>query len=101
MVQGSLSLALVGKDGVVLAGERRDRSPLLAPGPSPKIGALDKHVAYVMSGIAPDGRYLVRRGRLLSQVGGWLGGMLDGKMFGFGKHRRMRAHHQTLPVTSN
>lgn len=53
----------------MLAGERRDCSPLLAPGPSPKIGALDKHVAYVMSGIAPDGRYLVRRGRLLAQVG--------------------------------
>lgn len=57
---------------MVLAGERRDRSPLLAPGPSPKIGILDKHVAYVMSGIEPDGRYLVRRGRLLAQVGRWI-----------------------------
>jgi 20S proteasome alpha/beta subunit len=66
--QGSLSLALVSQDGVVLAGERRDRSPLLAPGPSPKIGRLDKHVAYIMSGIVPDGRYLVRRGRILAQV---------------------------------
>ena len=59
-------MALVGKDGVVLIGERRDLSPLVVR-PTPKIGRLDQHVAYVMAGLVPDGRYLVRRGRALAQ----------------------------------
>lgn len=64
--KGSLSIALAAKDGVVLIGERRDLSPLVV-GPTPKIGRLAQHVAYVMAGLVPDGRYLVRRGRALAQ----------------------------------
>lgn len=64
--QGSLALALAGKDGVVLVGERRDLSPL-AVGPTAKIGRLDQHLAYIMAGLVPDGRYLVKRGRTLAQ----------------------------------
>lgn len=64
--KGSLAMALVAKDGVVLVGSRRNLSPLLV-GPTPKIGQMDQHIAYVMAGLVPDGRYVVRRGRLLSQ----------------------------------
>ena len=64
--KGSLSMALAAKDGIVLIGERRDLSPLVV-GPTPKIGRLDQHVAYVMTGLVSDGRYLVRRGRALAQ----------------------------------
>lgn len=65
-LQGSLSLGIVARDGVVLAAESRLPSPLVVG--SSKMGRIDKHLAYVMSGISADGRYLVKRARVLAQV---------------------------------
>lgn len=66
-IQGSLTLGIVAKDGIVLAAESRLPSPLVV-GPSSKMGKVDTNVAYVMSGISADGRYLVKRARILAQV---------------------------------
>jgi 20S proteasome alpha/beta subunit len=42
-------------------------SPLLLS--SPKLGRVDKHIALATSGLGADGRYLVKRARVLAQVG--------------------------------
>lgn len=57
------SIGIKCKDGVVLATEKIVASKLLAPGKNKKIQTIDRHVGVVYSGLIPDGRHFVNRGR--------------------------------------
>ncbi|CAH02741.2 proteasome core particle subunit alpha 7 [Kluyveromyces lactis] len=60
---GSTSLGIKCEDGVVLAVEKLITSKLLVPGKNKKIQTVDRHIGCVYSGLMPDGRHLVNRGR--------------------------------------
>ncbi|CDO94438.1 unnamed protein product [Kluyveromyces dobzhanskii CBS 2104] len=60
---GATSLGIKYEDGVVLAVEKLITSKLLVPGKNKKIQTVDRHVGCVYSGLMPDGRHLVNRGR--------------------------------------
>lgn len=60
---GSTSIGIKCKDGVVLAVEKIINSKLLVPGRNKRIQTIDRHVGVVYSGLLPDGRHLVNRGR--------------------------------------
>lgn len=66
VMQGSLSLAITAKDGVVLAAEQRIASPLLIP--PTKLQKVSKVLASVSSGLSSDARYLTTKARILAQV---------------------------------
>lgn len=57
------SIGIKCTDGVVLATEKIIHSKLLAPGKNKKIQSIDRHVGVVYSGLLPDGRHFVNRGR--------------------------------------
>lgn len=59
----STSIGLCCKDGVVLATEKLINSKLLVPGKNKRIQSIDRHVGVVYSGLLPDGRSFVNRGR--------------------------------------
>ncbi|KAK7204836.1 nucleophile aminohydrolase [Myxozyma melibiosi] len=58
-------------DGVVFAVEKIVSSKLLVPGANKKIQTIDRHVGVAYSGLTPDGRHLVDRGR--SESYSWRG----------------------------
>lgn len=60
---GATSIGIKCSDGVVFAVEKLITSKLLVPRKNVKIQTIDRHVGCVYSGIIPDGRYLVSRGR--------------------------------------
>lgn len=60
---GATSIGIKCTDGVVFAVEKLITSKLLVPRKNVKIQTIDRHVGCVYSGIIPDGRYLVSRGR--------------------------------------
>ncbi|KAI8115743.1 hypothetical protein FF38_11117 [Lucilia cuprina] len=60
---GSTSLGIRAKDGVVLAVEKVTTSKLLKPGSNKRIQTVDKHIGVVYSGMNPDGRHVVGRAR--------------------------------------
>ncbi|OWB62523.1 hypothetical protein B5S31_g5432 [[Candida] boidinii] len=62
------SLGIKCKDGVVLATEKIITSKLLVPGKNKRIQSIDRHVGVVYSGLLPDGRHFVNRGRDESQT---------------------------------
>ncbi|CAI8497871.1 unnamed protein product [Pichia kudriavzevii] len=57
------SIGIKCKDGVILATEKIITSKLLVPGKNKRIQSIDRHVGVVYSGLIPDGRHLVNRGR--------------------------------------
>ncbi|VEU23794.1 DEKNAAC105018 [Brettanomyces naardenensis] len=57
------SIGICCKDGVVLATEKVINSKLLVPGKNRRIQSIDRHVGVVYSGLIPDGRHFVNRGR--------------------------------------
>ncbi|ESW96553.1 proteasome subunit alpha type-7 [Ogataea parapolymorpha DL-1] len=57
------SIGIRCKDGIVLATEKIIASKLLAPGKNKRIQTIDRHVGVVYSGLIPDGRHFVNRGR--------------------------------------
>lgn len=57
------SIGIKCKDGVVLATEKIVPSKLLVPGKNKRIQSIDRHVGVVYSGLIPDGRHFVNRGR--------------------------------------
>lgn len=59
----STTLGIRYKDGVVLAVEKIIGSKLLKPDANKRIQSVDKHVGVVYSGLLPDGRHVVQRGR--------------------------------------
>ncbi|ODQ66841.1 N-terminal nucleophile aminohydrolase [Nadsonia fulvescens var. elongata DSM 6958] len=60
---GGTSIGIKFKDGVVLAAEKIVTSKLLVPNSNKRIQTIDKHVGVVYSGLVPDGRHFVGRGR--------------------------------------
>lgn len=60
---GSTSLGLKCKDGIILGVEKIIQSNLLVPSKNKKIQTIDRHIGAVYSGLIPDGRALVARGR--------------------------------------
>ncbi|AQZ09118.1 PRE10 (YOR362C) [Zygosaccharomyces parabailii] len=60
---GTTSVGIRCNDGVVFAVEKLVLSKLLVPKRNVKIQTIDRHVGCVYSGLIPDGRHLVNRGR--------------------------------------
>lgn len=60
---GATSVGIRCADGVVFAVEKLITSPLLVPGKNRKIQTVDNHIGCIYSGLIPDGRHLVNRGR--------------------------------------
>ncbi|CAI8496558.1 putative proteasome subunit alpha type-7 [Hanseniaspora opuntiae] len=60
---GSTTVGLKFKDGVVFAVEKTITNKLLVPGRNRKIQTIDRHVGCCYSGLIPDGKHLVNRGR--------------------------------------
>lgn len=60
---GATSIGIKCQDGVVFAVEKLVTSKLLVPNRNRKIQTIDRHIGCVYSGLMPDGRHLVNRGR--------------------------------------
>lgn len=60
---GGTSIGIKAKDGVVLAVEKIINSKLLIPGRNRRIQTIDRHIGVAYSGLLPDGRHFVNRGR--------------------------------------
>ncbi|QLG73142.1 hypothetical protein HG535_0E02260 [Zygotorulaspora mrakii] len=60
---GTTSIGIKHQDGVVFAVEKLITSKLLVPKKNVKIQTIDRHIGCVYSGLIPDGRHLVNRGR--------------------------------------
>jgi 20S proteasome subunit alpha 2 len=60
---GSTSLAIKAKDGVVLATEKKLPSSLIDHKSLQKVAILTDHIGMVYSGMGPDARVLVKKGR--------------------------------------
>lgn len=60
---GGTSIGIKAKDGIVLAVEKIINSKLLVPGKNKRIQTVDRHIGVVYSGLLPDGRHFVNRGR--------------------------------------
>ncbi|EDO17280.1 hypothetical protein Kpol_538p40 [Vanderwaltozyma polyspora DSM 70294] len=60
---GATSVGIKCNDGVVFAVEKLISSKLLVPKKNVKIQVIDRHIGCVYSGLIPDGRHLVNRGR--------------------------------------
>lgn len=66
--KGMTSLGVVAKDGVVIAAEKKSRSPLIDMTSVQKVFALDDHVGCVYSGLGPDSRLLIDEARKECQI---------------------------------
>ncbi|CAG89125.2 DEHA2F09724p [Debaryomyces hansenii CBS767] len=60
---GGTSIGIKCKDGIVLAVEKIINSKLLVPGKNKRIQTIDRHIGVAYSGLLPDGRHFVNRGR--------------------------------------
>lgn len=60
---GATSIGIKCNDGIVFAVEKLVTSKLLVPKKNIKIQTIDRHIGCVYSGLIPDGRHLVNRGR--------------------------------------
>ena len=67
VANGGTSIAIKTKSGIVLATEKKFTSQLVQASSIKKIFALDTHVGCVYSGIGPDARILVTKGRKICQ----------------------------------
>lgn len=65
---GGTSIGIKCVDGVVLAVEKIINSKLLVPGRNKRIQTVDRHIGVVYSGLLPDGRHFVNRGRDEAQL---------------------------------
>lgn len=69
MENAGTSIGIRCKDGVVLAVEKIITSKLLVPGANKRIQTIDRHIGVAYSGLVPDGRHFVNRGR--DEAGSW------------------------------
>jgi proteasome alpha subunit len=65
--QGTTTVGLVCKDGVVLVADKRILEKLVVPQSIEKVFQIDKHVGATMSGLISDGRVLVQRAQSKAQ----------------------------------
>lgn len=66
--RGMTSLGVLAKDGVVLAAEKKSKSPLIDMSTVQKVFELDEHIGCVYSGLGPDSRLLIDEARKECQV---------------------------------
>ncbi|XP_026468358.1 proteasome subunit alpha type-5-like [Ctenocephalides felis] len=64
---GSTAIGIKTHEGVILAVEKNERSPLVVPGSIQKIIEIDDHIGCVFSGHVADSRTLLDRARLECQ----------------------------------
>jgi len=64
---GKTSLGLKATDGVVIATERKVQSPLVDPKSLEKIAMLTHNIGITYSGMGPDFRVLIKKGRKAAQ----------------------------------
>jgi len=64
---GSTAIGIQTAEGIVLAAERRVKSPLLLPSSIQKLAEIDSHVACAMSGLTGDARTLIDHARVDAQ----------------------------------
>ncbi|MCB9359469.1 archaeal proteasome endopeptidase complex subunit alpha [Candidatus Woesearchaeota archaeon] len=65
--QGSTSIGIVCKDGVMLIADKRVVDPLIIPESVEKVWEIDEHIATTAAGIISDARVLVERAQLAAQ----------------------------------
>ncbi|HZX12586.1 MAG TPA: archaeal proteasome endopeptidase complex subunit alpha [Candidatus Nanoarchaeia archaeon] len=65
--QGTTSLGIVCKDGVVLLADKRVIEPLIIPDSIEKVFQIDDHIGASATGYLMDGRVLIERAQLLAQ----------------------------------
>lgn len=59
----STTIALKGKDGVVLAVEKLVTSKLYEPGTNKRIFVIDRHITATVAGLLADARTIIERAR--------------------------------------
>ncbi|MCD6510075.1 MAG: archaeal proteasome endopeptidase complex subunit alpha [Thermoprotei archaeon] len=64
--KGLTALGIRCKEGVILAAERREFTPLMEP--VDKIYSIDEHIGLVFSGLPSDARVLIDRARIEAQI---------------------------------
>lgn len=65
--QGTTTVGIVCKDGVVLVADKRILEKLIVPQSIEKVFQIDKHIGATMSGLISDGRVLVQRAQNKAQ----------------------------------
>ena len=65
--QGTTTVGVVCKDGVVLVADKRILEKLIVPQSIEKVFQVDKHIGATMSGLISDGRVLVQRAQAKAQ----------------------------------
>eukprot|EP00301_Raphidiophrys_heterophryoidea_P011653 c17812_g1_i1.p1 GENE.c17812_g1_i1~~c17812_g1_i1.p1 ORF type:complete len:237 (-),score=64.44 c17812_g1_i1:107-817(-) len=66
--QGATSLGIKAKNGVVIATDKKLPSPLIDASTVEKVALLTKSIGCVYSGMGPDFRVLVKKGRKVAQT---------------------------------
>jgi proteasome alpha subunit len=66
--RGTTAIGIRGRDGVVLAVDKRIESKLIVPGSVEKLFQIDEHIGVVASGLVADVRVLVDRMRRYAQT---------------------------------
>jgi len=65
--QGTTTVGLICKDGVVLVADKRILEKLIVPQSIEKVFQIDKHIGATMSGLISDGRVLVQKAQNKAQ----------------------------------
>jgi proteasome alpha subunit len=65
--QGTTTVGIVCKDGVVLVADKRILEKLMVPQSIEKVFQIDKHIGATMSGLISDGRVLVQKAQSKAQ----------------------------------
>lgn len=64
---GSLSIAMVVSDGVLIISDKRVKDKLMIPESTTKIHEIDSHIAMAAAGILSDARILIQRAQMSAQ----------------------------------
>ena len=65
--QGSTTIGMVCKDGVLIVADKRIVEKLIIPASIEKVFQIDEHIAATASGILSDGRILIERAQVMAQ----------------------------------
>ncbi len=65
--QGTASIGIVCKDGVVILADKRVVEKLIIPSSIEKVFKVDEHVAATATGFLMDGRVLIERAQMIAQ----------------------------------
>ncbi|MEK6848606.1 MAG: proteasome subunit alpha, partial [Nanoarchaeota archaeon] len=65
--QGTTSVGMVCKDGVLLIADKRVTERLVVPKSVEKVFQIDEHIGASVSGILSDGRILIEKAQVMAQ----------------------------------